>query len=260
MYVLTQSLHSIFQLRPTQLFKVLVYILSSSSLWLACQSQIESQTKTLGQTLQETKQETKQKDKTSDTKDTQVNTPRLPQKWLFVGDSLTAGYGVSPDEAYVAHVATSLKNQGIQVKGAGVSGDTSAGVVRRIDWLMQQNPSHVFVAIGANDGLRGQSIDQLQANLIAIVDKIEKKGAQVILIGMKLPPNYGKEYVRDFALTYEKVARQKNLKLLPFLLKGVAGHSQLNLADGIHPNAEGHRNVAKHVIKFIKNNDFFRSN
>src|SRR5205814_10586662 len=132
-----------------------------------------------------------------------------------------------------------------RVVNAGVSGDTSAGGLRRLDWALRLRPAVVIVALGANDGLRGQPPDALRDNLTGIVERARAAGARVLLAGMRVPPNYGAEYTRAFAAVYPAVARTTGAALAPFLLDGVAGDARLNQADGIHPTAEGQRVVAE---------------
>ncbi len=158
------------------------------------------------------------------------------------GDSLTAGFGVAKQEAYPALLEARLRARGFdyRVVNAGVSGDTSAGGLRRVDWALRLGPDVVIVALGANDGLRGQNLAALRANLAAIVGRIEAAGARVLLAGMRLPTNYG-DYARDFHAVFRGVAAERGVAFMPFLLEGVGGNPRLNLADGIHPTAEGYR-------------------
>jgi acyl-CoA thioesterase I len=168
---------------------------------------------------------------------------------VALGDSLTAGLGVARDEAYPALLEARLRQAGFayRVVNAGVSGDTSAGGLRRLDWVLRSRPEVVIVALGANDGLRGQPVGALRDNLTAIVSRLRAAGARVLLVGMRLPPNYGEAYANEFAGAFRSVARATSVTFLPFLLAGVAGDPTLNQADGIHPNAAGHRVVADHV-------------
>jgi acyl-CoA thioesterase-1 len=171
-----------------------------------------------------------------------------------LGDSLTAGLGVTPDEAYPALLEARLKREGYdyRVINAGVSGDTSSGGLRRLDWVLRLQPDVVIVALGANDGLRGQPVATLRDNLVAIVRKARAAGTRVLLAGMRVPPNYGAAYARDFAAVFPEVARRTNVALVPFLLKGVAAEVRLNQGDGIHPNAEGQRLIADHVWPHLR--------
>ncbi len=168
---------------------------------------------------------------------------------VALGDSLTAGLGVAADEAYPALLEVRLRRAGFayRVVNAGVSGDTSAGGRRRLDWVLRSRPEIVIVALGANDGLRGLPVAALRDNLTAIVTRLREAGARVLLVGMRLPPNYGEAYAADFATAFRDVARQTSVAFLPFLLEGVAGHPSLNQADGIHPNTAGQRAVAEHA-------------
>ncbi len=168
---------------------------------------------------------------------------------VALGDSLTAGLGVTRDEAYPALLEARLRRAGFayRVVNAGVSGDTAAGGLRRLDWVLRSRPEVVIVALGANDGLRGQPVTAVRDNLTAIVTRLREAGTRVLLVGMRLPPNYGETYATEFAETFRAVARGTSVAFLPFLLAGVAGDPSLNQADGIHPNAAGHRIVAEHV-------------
>lgn len=173
---------------------------------------------------------------------------------VALGDSLTAGQGVAPEEAYPALLQARLTRDGYgyRVVNAGVSGDTSAGGLRRVDWVLRAQPEIVIVALGANDGLRGQSVRALRANLVAIIDRVRAAGARVLLAGMQMPPNYGAHYTREFAAVFPEVARQTGVPLMPFLLEGVATDVRLNQADGIHPNVAGHRVIADHVWTYLR--------
>ena len=165
---------------------------------------------------------------------------------VALGDSLTSGLGVAADEAYPALLEVRLRREGYayRVVNAGVSGDTTAGGLRRVDWVLRAEPEIVIVALGANDGLRGQSPRTTRANLEAIVKRLRTAGARVLLAGMRLPPNYGEAFTREFETIFLAVARGANVALLPFLLDGVAADPKLNQPDGIHPNAAGHRVIA----------------
>ena len=166
-----------------------------------------------------------------------------------LGDSLSAGLGVAADEAYPTLLESRLRRAGFayRVVNAGVSGDTSAGGLRRLDWVLRSRPEIVIVALGANDGLRGLPVAALRDNLTAIVTKLQATGVRVLLVGMRVPPNYGDAYASAFAETFRDVARRTSAAFVPFLLDGVAGDARLNQADGIHPNAAGHRAVAEHI-------------
>ena len=175
---------------------------------------------------------------------------------LFFGDSLTAGYGIDPDQAFPAVIQQKINKRGwnFEVVSAGVSGETTAGGLRRIDWVLQR-PIDVFVLeLGANDGLRGLPLDNAQKNLQAIMDRVKNKYPQVklILAGMQLPPNLGKEYSSRFRLLFPDLARQNGAVLIPFLLDGVGGVPTLNLPDGIHPTPLGHARVADNVWRVLE--------
>ena len=173
---------------------------------------------------------------------------------VALGDSLTAGLGLSPDEAYPALLEARLAREGYdyRVVNAGVSGDTSAGGLRRMDWVLKLSPEIVIVALGANDGLRGLPASAMRDNLRAIVLRARSAGANVLLAGMRLPPNYGTHYAQEFENVFPDLARQTKVPLMPFLLEGVAGEVRLNLADGLHPNAEGQRRIAEHVWPYLR--------
>jgi len=171
-----------------------------------------------------------------------------------LGDSLTAGLGVSPEEAYPAVLEARLRREGFEYRviNAGVSGDTSAGGLRRIDWVLKLRPDVVIVALGANDGLRGQAPDVLGDNLTRIIERARAAGVRVLLAGMRVPPNYGDDYARAFAGVYPAVARATGVPLAPFLLDGVAGDARLNQPDGIHPTVEGQRVIAERLWPYLK--------
>ena len=174
-------------------------------------------------------------------------------KIVALGDSLTAGNGLLETESFPALLQQRIDTSGyeFEVINAGVSGDTSAGGLRRLDWVLTDDVRVVIVALGANDGLRGLSVDQMKRNLSAIIERVRAKGAFVILAGMEAPPNYGPEYAAAFRAAYADVARQHRVTFVPFLLQGVAGVSHLNQGDGIHPTAEGTERVAETVWKAL---------
>jgi acyl-CoA thioesterase-1 len=169
---------------------------------------------------------------------------------VFLGDSLTAGLGVNENQAYPALVAERLAAAGhpVRLLNAGVSGDTSAGGVRRLNWLMAQHPDVVVVALGSNDGLRGLPLEQTESNLRQIVTRVREAGGRVLLLGNRVPPNYGPEYAPQFAAIFPRIAKELGVPLVPFLLEGVGGRPELNQGDGIHPTAEGHRILAQTVF------------
>ena len=177
-----------------------------------------------------------------------------PPQVVFLGDSLTAGLGLGEESAYPAIVGELLAQRGVAVRivNAGVSGDTSAGGLARVDWLLSLHPDIVLVALGANDGLRGQPVGSIEANLREIVRRVRAAGARVVLAGMKMPPNYGPDYTRDFEALYARLARELALPFIPFLLEGVAADPKLNQVDGIHPTAEGQRRIAAAVADVLQ--------
>ena len=178
---------------------------------------------------------------------------RLPRV-VFLGDSLTAGYGVDEDQAFPALIGEMLKKEGtpIDVVNAGVSGDTTAGGLRRLDWQLKNKPDVIVVGLGGNDGLRAQDVKASEDNLRAIVTKSREAGADVLLLGMLIPPNYGPAYVQEFKEIYPRLAKEMDVPLVPFLLEGVGGELALNQPDGIHPTAEGHRVIAGNVLPQLR--------
>ncbi len=173
---------------------------------------------------------------------------------VVLGDSLTAGLGVAADEAFPARLQARIRAEGYayRVTNAGVSGDTTAGGLRRVDWVLRANPEIVIVALGANDGLRGQSPPAIRANLEEIVARLQAAGARVLLVGMRLPPNYGADYTKEFEAIFPAVARRAKAALMPFLLDGVAADPRLNQADGIHPTAAGQQIMADRVWPYLR--------
>jgi len=180
--------------------------------------------------------------------------PALAPAVVFLGDSLTAGLGLPADQAYPALLARALAGDGyaVRVINAGVSGDTSAGGLRRLRWLLAQHPAVVVVGLGGNDALRGQPPAEIERNLRAIVTQARQAGAQVLLLGMQIPPNYGPDYTSAFAAIYPRIARELHVPLVPFLLAGVGGVAELNQTDGIHPTAEGQVKVAANVKPYLE--------
>jgi acyl-CoA thioesterase-1 len=173
---------------------------------------------------------------------------------VALGDSVTAGYGLAEEESYPSLLQARLQRLGYRqrVVNAGVSGDTSAGALARLDWVLQQPVQVLIVCLGANDGLRGVDPDALRANLDAIIVRGQQAGAKVILAGMHIPTNYGPVYTRRFDAVFPALAKRHRLPFLPFLLQGVAGRPDLNQADGIHPTARGTRIVEANVWKVLK--------
>jgi acyl-CoA thioesterase-1 len=175
---------------------------------------------------------------------------------LFFGTSLTAGYGLDPEQAFPSLIEKKARDEGVPIKviNAGLSGETTAGAVRRIDWVLRTPVDLVVIENGANDALRGLSPDAARANLERVIGAVRAKQprAKIALIQMEAPPNYGVTYTRSFRAIYADVAKKENIPLLPFLLSGVAGIPRLNQPDGIHPNLSGERIVADNIWKALK--------
>jgi acyl-CoA thioesterase-1 len=179
-----------------------------------------------------------------------ANRPRV----VALGDSLTAGLGLPSASAYPMLLEKRLNEAGmnIEVVNAGVSGDTSAGGLERLDWALEGDVRALIVALGGNDGLRGLPVEQLQNNLAQIIERAQAKHIPVILAGMEAPPNYGRDYIVSFHKVYPALASKYHVALVPFLLQGVAGIESLNQRDGIHPTAAGARIVADNVWAVLK--------
>lgn len=175
---------------------------------------------------------------------------------LFFGNSLTAGYGLDEDETFPSLIEEKLNSEGLEYKviNAGLSGDTSASGLSRLDWFLEDEPAIFVLELGGNDGLRGIDLAETKSNLKAILNKVRSKypDTQLILAGMQIPPNMGPAYTIRFAEIYPEVAKEENVYLIPFLLEGVAGDPDLNLPDGIHPTAEGQKIVAETVWTHLK--------
>ena len=182
--------------------------------------------------------------------ETAPNTPTASRPRVVVlGDSLTAGLGIPTDEAYPAVLQQKIDAAGLpyQVVNAGVSGDTSAGGVRRLDWALDGDVRVLILALGANDGLRGLPVDRMKENLETIIERAKARQISIVLAGMEAPPNFGPEYTAAFRGAFRDLAREHDLPFIPFLLERVAGESRLNQGDGIHPNTEGARVIADSV-------------
>jgi len=177
------------------------------------------------------------------------------RNFVVLGDSLAAGYGVDLSEAFPAILQKQFKASGLDytVVNAGVSGDTSAGALRRLDWILRRPVDVLLVEVGGNDGLRGQTPASTKTNLQSIIERTRKKypQAQIVLAGMRMPPNMG-SYVEQFDKLYAEVAAEQKVALVPFLLAGVGGVRELNQEDGIHPTPEGHRKIATNVFEVVK--------
>jgi acyl-CoA thioesterase-1 len=183
-----------------------------------------------------------------------LSAPDTRPRIVAFGDSLTAGLGVQANESYPAQLQRRLDDleYPYRVVNAGVSGDTTAGGLRRVPWILNNKPELVILELGANDGLRGLDVDQTKRNLQQIIDRLREAGVTVILAGMKLPPNYGQDYTTRFEAIYPALAREYRLPLIPFFLEGVGGASSLNQADGIHPTTEGYEIIVEQVLKVLK--------
>ncbi len=173
---------------------------------------------------------------------------------VVLGDSLTAGLGIGPEEAYPALLQARIDAAGLryEVVNAGVSGDTSAGGLSRLDWALDGDVRILIVALGGNDALRGLPVDELKRNLSAIIERARARKITVILAGMEAPPNFGRDYTVSCHRAYPDLAREHGIALVPFLLEGVAGVSGLNQRDGIHPTPEGARLIADTVWAVLR--------
>ncbi|CCQ90517.1 Arylesterase [Nitrospina gracilis 3/211] len=173
---------------------------------------------------------------------------------LAFGDSLTFGYQVPPEKSYPSRLQRVLKAKGYphRVINAGVSGDTTAGGASRIDWLLRHDPQIVIIELGANDGLRGLPVDEMQKNLSYIIEACQKHGAKVLLAGMKITPNLGREYTESFEQVFHDVAEKYDVPLIPFFLEGVAGVQELTQADGLHPLEKGYAKITITVWKYLE--------
>jgi len=173
---------------------------------------------------------------------------------VFLGDSLTAGYGLAPEEAYPALIAQKLVVERLpyRVINAGVNGDTTAGGLRRVSWLLQEPVKVLVVALGANDGLRGVPVGETRKNLEAILKLAKARSALIVLAGMKIPVNYGEEYRAAFERMYAELGQQYAHAFIPFLLEGVGGRPEFNQPDGLHPTREGQQKIAETVWKALR--------
>jgi acyl-CoA thioesterase-1 len=182
------------------------------------------------------------------------NTAESTKRLLILGDSLTAGYGLAAEEAFPAQLEEALLQSGrnVSVINAGVSGDTSAGGLARLDWALQDDPQMVIVALGGNDALRGLPPEETFANLDAILERLKVAGIHVILIGMKAPRNLGESYTTAFDQIYPRLAQKHNVGFYPFFLDGVALDPALNQNDGIHPNARGIALIVERILPLVE--------
>lgn len=184
-----------------------------------------------------------------------------PEKYspviMFFGNSLSAGYGIDPDDSFPGLIQHRLDSLGydVEVVNAGVTGETTATGKNRLEWVLDRQRVDIFVLeLGANDGLRGLPTEETYRNLIIIIEKVQERHpeAEIVLAGMMIPPNMGASYSRDFQEVFGRVVAEKDIHLIPFLLEGVAGESHLNLEDGVHPNETGHRIVAENVWEVLQ--------
>ncbi len=181
----------------------------------------------------------------SETRATETVVPRI----VFLGDSLTAGYGLEKAQSVPSLIQAHLNSAGYhyEVINAGVSGDTSAGGLSRLDWSLDGNVDVLVIELGANDGLRGLPVAAMRQNLNEVITRAQARGITVLLTGMEAPPNYGPDYTREFRQTFRDLAREHKVAFVPFYLQGVAGIPSLNISDGIHPNPEGARIVEQTI-------------
>jgi acyl-CoA thioesterase-1 len=170
------------------------------------------------------------------------------------GDSLSAGYGLSEEQSYTTLLQRKLDEKGYRYRviNAGVSGDTSAGGVRRIDWSLEGNVKILILELGGNDGLRGLPVTEMKKNLAAMIERAQSHGVTVVLAGMEAPPNLGVEYTRDFRQAYRDLAKEYKVPLIPFVLEGVGGLAEMNQPDGIHPNAKGEKVMTENVWRVLE--------
>ncbi|WP_372634692.1 arylesterase [Fodinibius sp.] len=179
-----------------------------------------------------------------------------PSRILFFGDSITAGHGIDKQKAYPALIQQKIDSLGWNYKAVngGLSGETSSGGLRRIDWMLKQPVSVFILELGGNDGLRGIDPEVTKSNLQKIIDKVRAKysDAAIVLAGMQVPPNLGSDYTDAFRQVYPELAEQHDVELIPFLLEGVGGNDELNQSDGIHPTAEGHEVVAQNIWEVLE--------
>jgi acyl-CoA thioesterase-1 len=182
------------------------------------------------------------------------NTAESTKRLLILGDSLTAGYGLAAEEAFPAQLEEALLQSGrnVSVINAGVSGDTSAGGLARLDWALQDDPQMVIVALGGNDALRGLPPEETFANLDAILERLKVAGIHVILIGMKAPRNLGESYTTAFDQIYPRLAQKHNVSFYPFFLDGIALDPSLNQTDGIHPNVDGIALIVERILPLVE--------
>ena len=173
---------------------------------------------------------------------------------LFLGDSLTEGFQLEREEAYPALIEKKLKSRypDLRVINGGVSGATTASGLKRLGWYVKARPDIIVLALGSNDGLRGMNLKESEKNLSLVIEKAQAQKIKIILVGMKMPTNYGEPYRTNFEKLFPALARKYNIPLIPYLLDGIGGNPKLNLPDGIHPNQEGHKIMARTVQKSLE--------
>lgn len=195
----------------------------------------------------------------SATKNSKKDTLEKKPVFLFIGDSLTAGYGIEIKDCFVSLLQKEFEAKHVpyQTRNAGISGETSSGTLERIDWLIASKPKIIFLCTGSNDGLRGISADLYRKNLENIILKIRKADIQLILAGIRLPINFGMDYIRAMATIPQELAEKHSLLFYPYLLEGVAADPDLNQSDYIHPNEKGHQVLFERLNKFFKQNNIY---
>jgi acyl-CoA thioesterase-1 len=185
-----------------------------------------------------------------------VETNTSQKTILFFGNSLTAAYGIDPEDGFAGLTQSRIDSLGLDYKviNGGLSGETTAGGLSRLDWFLEDEPAIFVLELGGNDGLRGILVSETKNNLLAIIEKVRSKypDTKIILAGMQIPPNMGQEYAKEFSELYPAVASEKNVTLIPFLLDRVGGIPELNLPDGIHPTEAGHKIVFETVWPYIE--------
>ncbi len=193
---------------------------------------------------------------TAQEQETEAAKENTQKNILFFGNSLTAGYGIDQDDSFAGLTQKRLDSLGIdyRVIHGGLSGETTAGGLSRLDWFLEDKPDIFILELGGNDGLRGIKIEETKSNLLGMIDKVREKypDSKIILAGMQIPPNMGQEYTNQFAKIYPEVAEEKDVTLIPFLLENVGGIPELNLPDGIHPTEEGHQIVFETIWPYIE--------
>lgn len=179
--------------------------------------------------------------------------PSFATTILFLGDSLTEGYQLAKEDAFPALIENELKIKDARIKviNGGVSGATTASGLKRLNWYLKVMPDILVLALGSNDGLRGLDLIESEKNLASVIESSQQRKIKVLLVGMKMPVNYGEPYRSNFEKLFPRLAKKYHVPLVPFLLEGVAGKTELNIADGIHPNPKGHKVMAKTLLKAL---------